>query len=179
MDNTSSAFQSDGGKVPDVEALRSIVEAHRPDLNVYAELYRNTHQGPGISGSGQHIVPSIAGTVSIRSKPVLVAADSVRVRVIAGPCKDSINPQLCVDLIPLSMRIIQDPQDKIKKEFGKHKDVTVACWGFHAVMNAIPKACLQDPVFNYTVRAPLTSNDEAMVSPISKVFETCFGPNAG
>lgn len=50
MEDTSSEFQSDGGKVPDVEALRSIVEAHQPDLNVYAELYRNAHQNPGISG---------------------------------------------------------------------------------------------------------------------------------
>ncbi|CAJ0546837.1 Ff.00g014640.m01.CDS01 [Fusarium sp. VM40] len=164
---------------------------------------------------GQHIVPSIAGTVSIRSGPVLVAADSVRIRVIDGPCKDSTNPQLCVDPIPLSMRIIQGLQDKVKDEVGKHEDVTVACWGFHAgepgndyvayadilldvktVNPSIRRRALDiierhfrdecnseavptDPVFNYTVRSPLTSNDEAIVGPISKVFETYFGSNAG
>lgn len=164
---------------------------------------------------GQHIVPSIAGTVSIRSGPVLVAADSVCVRVIGGPCKDCINPQLCVDPIPLSMRIIQGLQDRVKNEVGKHEDVTVACWGFHAgepgndyvayadilldVKNfdhSIRRRALDiierhfrdecnsegvptDPVFNYTVRAPLTSNDEAIVGPISNVFETYFGSNAG
>lgn len=36
-----------------------------------------------------------------------------------------------------------------------------------------------DPVFNYTVRAPLTSNDGAIVGPISKVFQSYFGSNAG
>jgi metal-dependent amidase/aminoacylase/carboxypeptidase family protein len=50
VEETSSASQSDGDKVPDVEALRSIVETHRPHLNVYAEFYRNVHQDPETSG---------------------------------------------------------------------------------------------------------------------------------
>ncbi|OBS20039.1 hypothetical protein FPOA_11760 [Fusarium poae] len=354
MEDTPSPFQSDGGKVPDMETIRSIVETHRPDLNVYAEFYRNIHQDPEISGMetntarvvaqhlttmgyevhtgigghgvvgvlrngagkkvlmraeldalpiqeqtdlpyrsekrmidrynnerpvmhacghdmnmatllaaakllsssmklwngtililfqpdeeetggakamvedglyervpvpdlmlGQHIVASIAGTVSIRSGPVLVAADSVRVRVIGGPCEGSINPQLCVDPIPLSMRIIQGLEDKVKNEVGRQEDVTVACWGFHAgepggdyvahadilldvktVKPSIRRQALDiierqfrhecnsegvptDPVFNCTVRAPLTSNDEAIVAPISKVFKNYFGPNVG
>lgn len=153
----------------------------------------------------QHLVPSIASTVSIRSGPVLVAADSVRVRVIGGPYKDSINTHLCVNATSLSMCIIQGLQDKLKNEVGKHEDVNVACWGFHTgepgndyvayadimfdvktVNPSIRRRNLDiierhyrdecnsegvptDPVFNYTVPAPLTSNDEAIVGPISKV----------
>ncbi|KAK4187645.1 hypothetical protein QBC35DRAFT_498217 [Podospora australis] len=81
---------------------------------------------------GQHVVPDRAGTVAIRSGPVLIAADSMRIRVIGGPCEGSINPQICVDPIPLSMRIVSELQAAVVKEIGPEEDATVACWGFHA-----------------------------------------------
>ncbi|KAM0424836.1 hypothetical protein ACHAPT_009892 [Fusarium lateritium] len=163
---------------------------------------------------GQHVVPSEAGTVAICSGPVLVAADSVRIRVIGGPCEGSINPQLCVDPIPLSMRIIQGLQEAVTNEVGPDKDATVACWEFHAgepgndyvayadilldiktVKHEIRRRVLDlverrfrdecrsagvpsDPVFNYTVRAPLTTNDNSIAGPISKVFKGYFLSNA-
>ncbi|VBB81043.1 Putative protein of unknown function [Podospora comata] len=81
---------------------------------------------------GQHVVAdSKAGTIAIRSGPVLVAADSLQVRVFGGPCGGS-NPQRCVDPIPLSMQIVLGLQDAITQELGQHEDATVACWGFHA-----------------------------------------------
>jgi amidohydrolase len=79
----------------------------------------------------QHVVPSAAGTVAIRSGPVLVAADSANVRITGGPCQ-SINPQQCIDPIPLAMKIILRLQDAVRDEVGPDEDATVACWGFHA-----------------------------------------------
>jgi amidohydrolase len=82
---------------------------------------------------GQHVVAARAGTVAIRAGPVLMAADTMRIRVIGGPCHDSkTNPQACVDPIPLSMRIVSELQDAVTKEVGPHAYATVACWGFHA-----------------------------------------------
>ncbi|KAL2131082.1 hypothetical protein VTI74DRAFT_5578 [Chaetomium olivicolor] len=80
----------------------------------------------------QHVVPARAGTVAIRSGSVLIAADSMRIRVIGGPCEGSVNPQFCVDPIPLSMRIVSELQDAVTKEVGQDEDATVACWEFHA-----------------------------------------------
>jgi amidohydrolase len=80
----------------------------------------------------QHLVPARAGTVAIRSGPVLVAADTMRIRVIGGPCEDSINPQFCVDPILLATRIVSELQDAVTVVVGPDEDATVACWGFHA-----------------------------------------------
>lgn len=80
----------------------------------------------------QHVVPSATGSVSIRSSPVLVAADSIRVRVVGGPCEGTLNPQQCVDPIPIAMRVILGLEDAVRAEIGPGKDATVACWGFHA-----------------------------------------------
>ncbi|EAQ87838.1 hypothetical protein CHGG_04457 [Chaetomium globosum CBS 148.51] len=79
----------------------------------------------------QHVVPARAGTVAIRSGPIL-AADTMRIRVIDGPCEGSINPQFCVDPVLLGMRIVSGLQDAVTKEVGQDEDATVACWGFHA-----------------------------------------------
>lgn len=46
---------------------------------------------------GQHVVPLPAGQIAVKSGPILVAADSVNVRVTGGPCEGSVNPQWCVD----------------------------------------------------------------------------------
>ncbi|PSN70427.1 metal-dependent amidase/aminoacylase/carboxypeptidase [Corynespora cassiicola Philippines] len=81
---------------------------------------------------GQHIVPFPVGQVAIKTGEVLVAAEAVNVRIIGGLCEDSLNPQLCVDPIPLSMRIISELEGFIHRELGGNNDVTVACWGFHA-----------------------------------------------
>lgn len=82
---------------------------------------------------GQHVVPARAGTVAIKSSgPVLVAADSMRVRVTGGPCENTVNPQICVDPIPLSMKIVSELQDAVTREVGPDEDATVACWGFWA-----------------------------------------------
>ncbi|KAK0721256.1 hypothetical protein B0T21DRAFT_49727 [Apiosordaria backusii] len=157
----------------------------------------------------QHVVSSDAGTVAIRSGPVLVAADSLRVRVIGGPCEGSANPQVCVDPIPLSMRIISGLQDAVTNEIG-NEDATVACWGFHAgepgndyvayadilldiktiepdvrlrVLDIVKRSFLEecrsagvprDPEFNHTVRAPLTSNDDAIAGPLAQAFKGYF-----
>ncbi|KAF9769848.1 hypothetical protein IL306_012661 [Fusarium sp. DS 682] len=163
---------------------------------------------------GQHVVPKWAGTVAIRSGAVLVAADSVHIRVIGGPCEGSINPQLCVDPIPLSMRILLGLQEYVTNEVGADEDVTVACWGFHAgepgndyvayadilldiktvkpdirtrvlalVERRFRNECRlanvpTDPIFNYSIRAPLTENDHAIAGAVSRVFEGYFGQNA-
>ncbi|KAF4453144.1 zinc metallopeptidase [Fusarium austroafricanum] len=136
-----------------------------------------------------------SGTVSTRSGAVLVAADSVRIRVIGGPCEGGINPQLCVDPIPLSMRIALGLQEYVTDKVGADEDVTVACWGFHAsepgndyvayadilldIKTVKPDVCTRvlalverrfrdecrlasvptNPIFNYSIRAPLTKND--------------------
>ncbi|KID63564.1 Hippurate hydrolase [Metarhizium brunneum] len=82
----------------------------------------------------QHVVPSATGSVSIRSGPVLVAADSIRVRVVGGPCEGTLNPQQCVDPdpIPIAMRVVLGLEDAVRAEIGPGKDATIACWGFHA-----------------------------------------------
>jgi metal-dependent amidase/aminoacylase/carboxypeptidase family protein len=64
MEETSSESQSDGGKMADVEALCSIVETHRPDLNVYAEFYRHVHQEPKISGMEAYTARIVAQNLS-------------------------------------------------------------------------------------------------------------------
>ncbi|KAI1122332.1 hypothetical protein F5Y10DRAFT_287272 [Nemania abortiva] len=162
---------------------------------------------------GQHIVPSMSGTVAIRSGPVLVAADSANVRITGGPCP-GINPQQCVDPIPIAMKIVSQLEDKVRKEVGPHEDATVACWGFHAgipgndyvayadvlldiktvkptvrekvhrvIRRSIEDECRaantpQQPIVNFTVRAPLTTNDPSISDPISQVFRGYFETNA-
>lgn len=81
---------------------------------------------------GQHVVAARAGTVAIRSGPILVAADTMRIRVIGGPCEGSVNPQFCIDPILLAMPIVSGLQDAVTSEVGPDEDATVACWGFHA-----------------------------------------------
>ncbi|KAF2642498.1 hypothetical protein P280DRAFT_505904 [Massarina eburnea CBS 473.64] len=81
---------------------------------------------------GQHAVPLPGGQIAVKADEVLVAADSVNVRIIGEPCKGTLNPQLSVDPIPLSMRIISGLQDHIDEFLGEDSHVTVACWGFHA-----------------------------------------------
>ena len=162
----------------------------------------------------QHVVPLRAGTVAIRSGPVLIAADSLRIRVTGGPCEGSLNPQVCVDPIPLSMRIVSGLQEAVINEVGPHEDATVACWGFHAgelgndyvayadmlldiktaksdvrqrvldlVKNKFLDECRaagvpRDPEFNHTIRAPLTSNDDAIAAPVSQLFRDYFAVDA-
>ncbi|KAK3364324.1 hypothetical protein B0T25DRAFT_61132 [Lasiosphaeria hispida] len=162
---------------------------------------------------GQHLVPDRAGTVAIRAGPVLVAADTMRIRVVGGPCEGSVNPQFCVDPISLSMRIVSGLQDTVTSEVGPDENATVACWGFHAgepgndyvayadilldiktikpdirrrVTDLIEKEFLDQcraagvphpPEINHTVRAPLTSNHESIVSPIHHVFRDYFTPS--
>ncbi|KAI1756794.1 hypothetical protein F4782DRAFT_526469 [Xylaria castorea] len=161
----------------------------------------------------QHIVPSKSGTVSIRSGPVLVAADSVNVRVTGGP-RPGVNPQKCVDPIPVAMKIISQLEDEVRREVGPYEDATVACWGFHAgvsgndyiayadflldvktvkptvrekvlhvIKRSIEDGCRaantpQEPVVNFTVRAPLTTNDPSVSGAISRVFGGYFETNA-
>ncbi|KAI0097556.1 hypothetical protein GGR51DRAFT_540697 [Nemania sp. FL0031] len=79
----------------------------------------------------QHLVPSRSGTVAIRSGPVLGAADSVNVRIIGGPCS-GVNPQQCVDPIPVAIEIVLGLEDKVREKLKSGAYVTVACWGFHA-----------------------------------------------
>ncbi|KAH6632056.1 hypothetical protein F5144DRAFT_612584 [Chaetomium tenue] len=146
---------------------------------------------------GQHLVPTRAGTVAIRSGPVLVAADTIRIRVIGGPCEGSINPQFCVDPILLGTRIVSGLQDAVTKEVGQDEDATVACWGFHAGVpgndyvayadilldiKTIKPDCRaagvpRDPEINHSVRAPLTSNHECIVKPIDRIFRDYFTSN--
>ncbi|KAK0705597.1 hypothetical protein B0H67DRAFT_637779 [Lasiosphaeris hirsuta] len=162
---------------------------------------------------GQHVGPLRAGTVAIRSGPILVAADSLRIRVTGGPCEGSANPQICVDPIPLSMRIVSGLQEAVTHEVGPHEDATVACWGFHAgepgddyvthadilldiktikpdirrrVLDVVMKKFLdecraagvpRDPEFKHTVRAPLTSNDDAIAGTVRYAFHDYFAGN--
>ncbi|KAF2840057.1 Zn-dependent exopeptidase [Patellaria atrata CBS 101060] len=130
---------------------------------------------------------------AVKSGPVLVAADSINVRVIGGPCQ-SVNPQACVDPILLSMRTIPQLDDYIPQRIEPDDDFSVACWGFHA---GIPGMIMWpfDPVFKkelgsssnkrseknavplehpktrrskVSVRAPLTSNDQAITARIQQ-----------
>ncbi|KID84084.1 Peptidase M20 [Metarhizium guizhouense ARSEF 977] len=64
----------------------------------------------------QHVVPSATGSVSIRSGPVLVAADSLRVRVVGGPREGTLNPQQCVDPIHIAMRVVLGLEDAVSLE---------------------------------------------------------------
>lgn len=81
---------------------------------------------------GQHVVPLPAGKIAIRSGPILMAADTMKVRIIGGPCSHSPNPQNCVDPVPVAMRIVMQLQDVVIKELGFDSSATVACWGIHA-----------------------------------------------
>ncbi|KAI6087475.1 hypothetical protein F4821DRAFT_235868 [Hypoxylon rubiginosum] len=162
---------------------------------------------------GQHLVPLKSGTVAIRSGPVLLAADSANVRVIGGPCS-GVNPQQCVDPIPVAMKIVLRLQDDVREEVGPHEDATVACWGFHAgvpgndyvayadfkldiktikhavrekafevIRRSIHDECKaanvpQDPVINFTVRAPLTTNEPSLSDPLGAVFQEYFQHDA-
>ncbi|KID93437.1 zinc metallopeptidase, partial [Metarhizium majus ARSEF 297] len=149
----------------------------------------------------QHVVPSATGSVSIRSGPVLVAADSIRVRAMCGS-------------YPAAMRVVLGLEDALRAEIGPGKDVTVACWGFHAgepgndyvayadilldvkTMEAkvrpqvhefnkrrFREACREagtprEPIIDIKVRAPLTSNDVLIADAVGKVFKEIFGDNA-
>ncbi|GAW19495.1 hypothetical protein ANO14919_089820 [Xylariales sp. No.14919] len=162
---------------------------------------------------GQHVVPSKSGTVAIRSGPVLVAADSANVKITGGPCP-GVNPQQCVDPIPVAIKIISQLEYKVRKNVGPHEDVTVACWGFHAgipgndyiayaefsldiktakhtvrekarqtIKRSIIDGCTaaktpREPVVNFTVRAPLTTNDPSVSEAVGRVFAGYFEANA-
>lgn len=80
---------------------------------------------------GQHVVSLKTAQIAIRPGPVLVAADAMNVRIIGGPCP-GVNPQNCVDPIPIAMRIVMQLQDVVTKKVGPGEFATVACWGFHA-----------------------------------------------
>jgi metal-dependent amidase/aminoacylase/carboxypeptidase family protein len=67
---------------------------------------------------GQHVIPLKSGHVAVKSGEALVAADPTNVRVIGGPCVDSVNPQLCVDPIPHSMRIISELEGYVHRVLG-------------------------------------------------------------
>ena len=160
---------------------------------------------------GQHVTPLPAGHVAIKPGPVLVAADSVNVRVIGGPCGDDPNPQWCVDPIPLTMNIVSELQDYVRKSIDSEDDATVACWGFHAgvpgndyvayadflldvktieshvrqkvlalIEEKVRSDCTaaktpQEPVFNFSVRAPLTTNNEETTAQVQAAFDSYFG----
>ncbi|OIW35696.1 hypothetical protein CONLIGDRAFT_651646 [Coniochaeta ligniaria NRRL 30616] len=244
--------------VPDPALLRSIVESHRPNLDQYADFYRDVHRNPEISAMeaetakkvaahlerlgytvyadiggygvvgmfsngpgktvlmqaelealpileqtsmayrsvhrmpwwttastydcvpvpdlmlGQHVVPSCAGTVSIRSGPVLVAADSMRIRVIGGPCEGSINPQVCVDPIQLSVSIISRFQEAVTKDIGPDEDATLVKLDKRFVDQCQAAGVPRDPEFNLSVRAPLTNNDGAIAAPVCQLFRDYF-----
>ncbi|KAG5659726.1 hypothetical protein KAF25_002285 [Fusarium avenaceum] len=80
-------------------------------------------------------------------------------------------------------------QDKVKSEVGKHEDVTVACWGFHVGEPgndyvAYADILLDVKTVNPSIRRRALDIIErhfhgAIVSPISKVFESYFGSNGG
>ncbi|KAI0182241.1 hypothetical protein EV127DRAFT_458260 [Xylaria flabelliformis] len=129
-----------------------------------------------------HIVPSKSGTVGIRSGPVLVAADSVNVRVIGGP--------LC--RLSVAMKIISQLKGEVRRKVGLHEDTTVACWGFYAgvpgndfpavrekalcvVKRSIEDGCragntLEELVINFTVCVLLTTNGSLVLEAISHVL---------
>lgn len=159
---------------------------------------------------GQHVVPLPAGQIAVKSGPILVAADSVNVRVTGGPCEGSVNPQWCVDPIPLAMSIVTQLQEHVRKHIGSEEDATVACWGFHAgilgndyvayadflldvktiksdirsrVLDLIEEKIRSDcaaantpkePSFNYSVRAPLTSNNDETTAQVQAAFHAYF-----
>jgi len=163
---------------------------------------------------GQHVVPLQPGQVAVKSGPVLVAADTIKVRVTGGPCEGSMNPQICVDPIPLAMRIVSQLEGYIRDNIGIEDDASVACWGFHAgipgndyvaytdflldvktikaevrkeVLEVIEKKIRQEcreaktpkePVFNYSVRAPLTSNDADTTALVQSSFDSYFGSDS-
>jgi amidohydrolase len=79
----------------------------------------------------QHVTPLKSGLVAIRDGPVLMAADSLNVRVFGGPCP-GVNPQFCEDPIAIATHLITRVPGLVKEELGPDELATVACWGFHA-----------------------------------------------
>lgn len=163
---------------------------------------------------GQHVVPLKAGQIAVKSGPILVAADAINVRVIGGPCEESLNPQMCVDPILLATKIISQLDDYLQRKIGPKEDATVACWGLHAgvpgndyvayadflldvktieenvrtkvlglIEQKISEECRsaetpKEPIFNYSVRAPLTSNDADSTSQVRNTFDAYFGASS-
>ncbi|KAF2437509.1 metal-dependent amidase/aminoacylase/carboxypeptidase [Karstenula rhodostoma CBS 690.94] len=163
---------------------------------------------------GQHVVTLHAGQIAAKSGPVLVAADSINVRITGGPYENSLNPQICLDPIPLAMHIISERDDYVHERIGADEDVTVACWGFHAgvpgndyvayadipldvktVKADVRKQALRliedkikverrtagtpkEPQFNYSVRAPLTENNDKTTARIQAAFHDYFGSDS-
>lgn len=81
----------------------------------------------------QHVIPlAPPGKAAVQPGPVLVAADAINVRVTGGPCKGSLNPQICVDSIQLSTQILTHLPAYVRDTIASGEDATVACWGFHA-----------------------------------------------
>lgn len=162
---------------------------------------------------GQHVTPLPAGQVAVKSGPVLVAADSINIRVIGGPCEDSPNPQWCVDPILLAMDIISELPGFVRQHMDSGDDATIACWGFHAgvpgndyvayadflldvktidshvrqrvlalIEEKVRSDCAaaktsKEPTFNYSVRAPLTINNDKTTAQVQAAFDAYFGPN--
>ncbi|KAL5120649.1 hypothetical protein ACEQ8H_001397 [Pleosporales sp. CAS-2024a] len=152
--------------------------------------------------------------IAVKPGPVLVAADSLNIRVFGGPFEDSPNPQWCVDPIPLAMGIVTELQDYVRKHIDSEDDATVACWGFHAgipgndyvayadflldiktieshvrqkvlalIEEKVRSDCAaaktpKEPMFNYSVRAPLTNNNDKTTAQVQAAFDTYLGSNS-
>ncbi|KAJ8115141.1 hypothetical protein ONZ43_g4737 [Nemania bipapillata] len=116
----------------------------------------------------QHLVPSKSGTVAIRSGPALVAADSANVRIIGGPCR-GVNPQQCVDPIPVAMKIVMQLEDQVRNEVGRQEDITIACWGFHAGLPGNDYVAYAD--FLLDIKTVKTTVQEKVHEVIRRIIE--------
>ena len=161
----------------------------------------------------QHVKYTCSGTVGISSGEIMVATDSVNVRVTGGPCP-GVNPQQCVDAISVALQIITQLPDDVCKEVGTIHNVVVVCKSIHAgvpgndyvahadfrldimtfdhflrgkahevIRRKIQDCCKAartpvEPVINFTVRAPPTTNDAIVAEPIRRVFKGYFQDDA-
>jgi len=63
IETTPNGLTGETVAVPDAALLRSIVEAHRPDLEPFADFYRKVHQDPEISGMEVKTAQAVANNL--------------------------------------------------------------------------------------------------------------------
>ncbi|KAI2628657.1 hypothetical protein GGR54DRAFT_355617 [Hypoxylon sp. NC1633] len=145
---------------------------------------------------GQHVMPSKAGTVAIRSGPVRFAEDTINIR-IPGNCH--------LNSADISNQIIQRIKKEMRKEAELYRDATLdegsdagAYFSLDIqtaktetrerlvslIMRVVRDECkaaktLHDPEMKLKVRTPLTENDDTITELVEEVFRGYFPDDVG
>ena len=80
---------------------------------------------------GQHSIPIQSGRINIRPGMILVAADTVRIRIF-GPGEEILNPQASIDPINLVAHILVRLNSIISSEISPLDFAVIKCEEFHA-----------------------------------------------